>query len=252
MRPESKNKNTGKQVKSSKFASRVKKINVTDQLQQDPMEKKERKFQSPMEKKEREFQSSIDRIERDVRSEMSLSDREIKTAMNYAVREIKNVMDDKKIKLDWCKINRFIEDEVKEIKINNNNIIFDWAVPNKNKRLDNKIYKPPPRILPPSSRVSPPSRILPSSSSRVSPPPPRILPSSPPPRRKTVLIDPSVRDTETKIDEEACVVCMTNSKIIAFGCGHKQTCAECSRRLIAENKLCPTCRKEITLAVRIY
>ena len=71
-----------------------------------------------------------------------------------------------------------------------------------------------------------------------------------PPKSSVPTIDPSITDTET--EDDPCVVCLSHTKIIAFGCGHKQTCAECSRVLIRDSKPCPSCRQEITFAMRIF
>ncbi|KAL8161665.1 hypothetical protein V2J09_013154 [Rumex salicifolius] len=48
-------------------------------------------------------------------------------------------------------------------------------------------------------------------------------------------------------DGQACPVCLTNRKDMAFGCGH-QTCCECGDDL----DLCPICRREIETRIRLY
>jgi hypothetical protein len=73
-----------------------------------------------------------------------------------------------------------------------------------------------------------------------------------PPFPKAPSVDPSIKDTEAKDDASQCVVCLTNTKIIAFQCGHKHTCATCARELIETDAGCPVCRKEITFAMYIY
>ncbi|XP_075482604.1 E3 ubiquitin-protein ligase RGLG4-like [Primulina tabacum] len=46
---------------------------------------------------------------------------------------------------------------------------------------------------------------------------------------------------------QACPICLTNRKDLAFGCGH-MTCRECSTRL----SNCPICRQHITSRIRVY
>ncbi|KAM7249969.1 hypothetical protein ACFE04_021852 [Oxalis oulophora] len=46
---------------------------------------------------------------------------------------------------------------------------------------------------------------------------------------------------------QACPVCLTNGKNIAFGCGH-MTCKDCAPRLTD----CPICRQRITNRLRLY
>jgi hypothetical protein len=41
--------------------------------------------------------------------------------------------------------------------------------------------------------------------------------------------------------------------MIAFGCGHKQTCATCSRTLLtSSDPSCPICRKPIELCIQVF
>ncbi|KAL1538989.1 E3 ubiquitin-protein ligase rglg3 [Salvia divinorum] len=47
--------------------------------------------------------------------------------------------------------------------------------------------------------------------------------------------------------EQACPICLTNRKDLAFGCGH-QTCRDCGASLSS----CPLCRKPITTRLRLY
>ncbi|XP_057770161.1 E3 ubiquitin-protein ligase RGLG3 [Salvia miltiorrhiza] len=47
--------------------------------------------------------------------------------------------------------------------------------------------------------------------------------------------------------EQACPICLTNRKDLAFGCGHL-TCKDCGATLT----LCPLCRKPITTRLRLY
>lgn len=60
----------------------------------------------------------------------------------------------------------------------------------------------------------------------------------------------SVRAVAAKAAAEAqarCPVCLTSRKDMAFACGH-QTCRGCGNRL----EICPICRQEITLRIRLY
>jgi len=57
-------------------------------------------------------------------------------------------------------------------------------------------------------------------------------------------------DTVNSSDDpsKSCVVCSENYKIIAFQCGHKQTCSTCAHKL----DKCPICRERITTRMRIF
>ncbi|KAJ9135399.1 hypothetical protein P3X46_032586 [Hevea brasiliensis] len=48
-------------------------------------------------------------------------------------------------------------------------------------------------------------------------------------------------------DNQVCPICLTNAKNMAFGCGH-QTCRECGESL----QLCPICRREIQMRIKLY
>jgi E3 ubiquitin-protein ligase RGLG len=48
-------------------------------------------------------------------------------------------------------------------------------------------------------------------------------------------------------ENHVCPICLTNSKDMAFGCGH-QTCCDCGQDL----ELCPICRKTIDAKIRLY
>ncbi|KAL8137910.1 hypothetical protein V2J09_003911 [Rumex salicifolius] len=48
-------------------------------------------------------------------------------------------------------------------------------------------------------------------------------------------------------DNQACPICLTNRKDMAFGCGH-QTCCECGEDL----ESCPICRRAIQTRIRLY
>ncbi|GAV84443.1 Copine domain-containing protein/zf-C3HC4_3 domain-containing protein [Cephalotus follicularis] len=48
-------------------------------------------------------------------------------------------------------------------------------------------------------------------------------------------------------EDQLCPICLTNSKDMAFGCGH-QTCCECAQDL----QLCPYCRSPIQTRIKLY
>ncbi|KAJ8758863.1 hypothetical protein K2173_002642 [Erythroxylum novogranatense] len=48
-------------------------------------------------------------------------------------------------------------------------------------------------------------------------------------------------------DNQACPICLTNPKDMAFGCGH-QTCCDCGEDL----QSCPICRSPINTRIRLY
>ncbi|KAG8383257.1 hypothetical protein BUALT_Bualt05G0165600 [Buddleja alternifolia] len=48
-------------------------------------------------------------------------------------------------------------------------------------------------------------------------------------------------------DNKVCPICLSNSKDMAFGCGH-QTCCDCGEDL----EYCPICRSIITTRIRLY
>ncbi|KAJ0972800.1 hypothetical protein J5N97_020759 [Dioscorea zingiberensis] len=53
--------------------------------------------------------------------------------------------------------------------------------------------------------------------------------------------------TNSSCDDQVCSVCFTNSKNVAFGCGH-QTCYECGMIL----QFCPLCRSPIHTRLKLY
>ncbi|GAV64895.1 Copine domain-containing protein/zf-C3HC4_3 domain-containing protein [Cephalotus follicularis] len=55
--------------------------------------------------------------------------------------------------------------------------------------------------------------------------------------------EPTILDERT----QACPVCLTNEKDMAFGCGH-MTCRDCSPRLTN----CPICRQRVTNRIRLF
>ncbi|PKI62825.1 hypothetical protein CRG98_016776 [Punica granatum] len=79
---------------------------------------------------------------------------------------------------------------------------------------------------------------------RVNPRPPP-LPHHP---HATLTREPS-NPTATTVDDQnqACPICLTNRKDMAFGCGH-MTCRECGPRV----RNCPICRQPISSRIRLY
>ncbi|KAL8200765.1 hypothetical protein R6Q57_012104 [Mikania cordata] len=53
--------------------------------------------------------------------------------------------------------------------------------------------------------------------------------------------------SKSTYDDQLCPICITNSKDMAFGCGH-QTCYECGETL----ELCPICRSAIQTRIKLY
>ncbi|KAL6994405.1 E3 ubiquitin-protein ligase rglg2 [Sarracenia purpurea var. burkii] len=53
--------------------------------------------------------------------------------------------------------------------------------------------------------------------------------------------------SSSTFDNKLCPICISNSKDMAFGCGH-QTCCDCGQDL----ELCPICRSPIQTRIRLY
>ncbi|KAK1383869.1 RING-type E3 ubiquitin transferase [Heracleum sosnowskyi] len=53
--------------------------------------------------------------------------------------------------------------------------------------------------------------------------------------------------SSSSFDNMVCPICLSNSKDMAFGCGH-QTCCECGNDLL----LCPICRSLIEIRIKLY
>ena len=62
-------------------------------------------------------------------------------------------------------------------------------------------------------------------------------------RKRAIAIDENAPTSD-----KACIVCLVNKKIIAFGCGHLSTCSACSQKL----SKCPLCRTKITFSLRVF
>jgi hypothetical protein len=58
---------------------------------------------------------------------------------------------------------------------------------------------------------------------------------------------------DSKADTNSpCVVCLENEPIIVFNCGHKKTCAGCTKIILTSNRKCPICREDICTATKVY
>lgn len=58
-----------------------------------------------------------------------------------------------------------------------------------------------------------------------------------------------------QIENNECVICMTNRKNCAFyPCGHQCLCKECSDRFKKEarHQVCPICRNRVQDIIRVY
>ena len=56
-----------------------------------------------------------------------------------------------------------------------------------------------------------------------------------------------MKDTQTDIENDMCIICFDNEKSITFACGHTNICVLCTKKLMKnENPLCPFCGEEIT------
>ncbi|KAA8542205.1 hypothetical protein F0562_023357 [Nyssa sinensis] len=97
-----------------------------------------------------------------------------------------------------------------------------------------RVPLPTPLYGGPSSGSSKPSR---SSSFR---------PSAPSSDRHDTAVGTS-RPANFASDNNLCPICLSNSKDMAFGCGH-QTCCDCGEDL----SLCPICRCTIETRIRLY
>lgn len=73
----------------------------------------------------------------------------------------------------------------------------------------------------------------------------------PPPRRvldHDNAIKSSLEPVESRsVDDQVCPICLTNSRNMAFGCGH-MTCKDCGASISS----CPLCRQPITTRIKLY
>ncbi|KAK9266676.1 hypothetical protein L1049_001047 [Liquidambar formosana] len=74
------------------------------------------------------------------------------------------------------------------------------------------------------------------------PPPAPYSRREPCSRQRSNLSAPVIDD-----QTQACPICLTKGKDLAFGCGH-MTCRDCGSRL----SICPICRERITSRLRVY
>ncbi|KAJ4961010.1 hypothetical protein NE237_020920 [Protea cynaroides] len=58
---------------------------------------------------------------------------------------------------------------------------------------------------------------------------------------------PPAPPASAAFDNQLCPICLTNTKDMAFGCGH-QTCCECGQDL----QFCPLCRSTIQTRIKLY
>lgn len=79
----------------------------------------------------------------------------------------------------------------------------------------------------------------------------KIVPRPPPVpySRRPVLDREPTHVSSPVLDErtQACPICLTNRKDLAFGCGH-MTCRDCGSRVSS----CPICRRPITSRIRLF
>ncbi|TYH01199.1 hypothetical protein ES288_A09G038400v1 [Gossypium darwinii] len=72
-------------------------------------------------------------------------------------------------------------------------------------------------------------------------------PSVPPYLEDSNPISSAPPAPSSNYDNQLCPICLSNSKDMAFGCGH-QTCEECSKDL----QTCPICRSPIQTKIKLY
>ncbi|XP_028799660.1 E3 ubiquitin-protein ligase RGLG4-like isoform X1 [Neltuma alba] len=79
---------------------------------------------------------------------------------------------------------------------------------------------------------------------KIVPRPPPVPYSRPAPPAR---LPSSVPSDDERNQQQACPICLTNAKDLAFGCGH-MTCRDCGSRLTN----CPICRERITSRLRVF
>ncbi|XP_022774355.1 E3 ubiquitin-protein ligase RGLG2-like isoform X2 [Durio zibethinus] len=72
-------------------------------------------------------------------------------------------------------------------------------------------------------------------------------PSVPPYPGDTSPVSSATPASSSTYDSQICPICLSNSKDMAFGCGH-QTCEECAKGL----QTCPICRSPIQTKIKLY
>ncbi|GLU11354.1 hypothetical protein SLE2022_281090 [Rubroshorea leprosula] len=114
-----------------------------------------------------------------------------------------------------------------------------------------RVPLPPPVYGAESFKSSKPSwstSFQPSSSISFQPSPTKSFQTSVPPYpgdSEPVSTAPAA--TSSTYDGQLCPICLSNSRDMAFGCGH-QTCEECSRNI----ETCPICRSSIQTRIKLY
>ena len=54
-------------------------------------------------------------------------------------------------------------------------------------------------------------------------------------------------------DADACAVCLDAKRTHIFGpCGHQCACEVCAEKVMANDRLCPLCRTECSMIMRVY
>ncbi|KAI9116257.1 hypothetical protein K1719_012424 [Acacia pycnantha] len=71
--------------------------------------------------------------------------------------------------------------------------------------------------------------------------------ASPSPSPQVSRVNTMDRDSSIFLNEQACAICLSNDKDMAFNCGH-MTCRECGSRM----SKCPICRQKIKNRVRLF
>lgn len=98
-----------------------------------------------------------------------------------------------------------------------------------------RVALPPPLYGAASFSSSKPSR------------PASFKPSVPSYQRDSQPFSSAPPATCSTYDNQLCPICLSNSKDMAFGCGH-QTCCECGETL----QLCPICRSSIETRIKLF
>ncbi|KAJ1422392.1 Zinc finger, RING-type [Sesbania bispinosa] len=75
----------------------------------------------------------------------------------------------------------------------------------------------------------------------------RLEPSIHPQHGNSHSVDTAPSAPSSTYDNQLCPICLSNSKDMAFGCGH-QTCCECGQDL----QSCPICRSPINTRIKLY
>eukprot|EP00243_Klebsormidium_subtile_P005029 TRINITY_DN1964_c0_g1_i2.p1 TRINITY_DN1964_c0_g1~~TRINITY_DN1964_c0_g1_i2.p1 ORF type:complete len:313 (-),score=47.63 TRINITY_DN1964_c0_g1_i2:422-1360(-) len=101
---------------------------------------------------------------------------------------------------------------------------------------------------PPAQALPPPPAVLRADSQQGPPTPPGV--SGFPPANAYAQAAPSAppaRTPQEAAEQNLCPICLTESKNMAFQCGH-QTCRDCGDTL----QVCPMCRETIRTRIRLF